>query len=104
MGCGSSKPKPAAKPASPQPVSPPKQPPKETTPVPAPAPVKKADPNKEFGDLLKKHQIDDNPKFDDKFPLLLDVAMNKKGTSDFLKDAKHIKIPKLRRVSKFWDA
>lgn len=97
MGCGSSKPKPAAKPASPQPVSPPKQPPKETTPV--AAPVKKADPNKEFGDMLKKHQIDDNPKFDDKFPLLLDVAMNKKGTSDFLKEAKHIKIPKLRRVS-----
>jgi len=100
MGCGSSKPKPQAKPASPQPASPQKQPPKEATPVAAPPP-KKIDPNKEFGDLLKKHKIDEDPKFDDKFPLLLEMDTNKKGTSAFLKEAKNIKIPKLRRVSTF---
>ena len=49
--------------------------------------------------LLKKHNIDSNPKIGPGYTMFLDLRNNKKGCHDFLAEAKGVKLGKLKKVS-----
>lgn len=95
MGCCSSKPKEAKAPAPQKKTEPPKQGASQQKPV-----VKEEeDDQTKVTRLLKKHNLDEDPKLGSGYTMSLDLRNNKKGTHDFLAESKGAKIDKLKKVS-----
>lgn len=49
--------------------------------------------------LLKKHNIDEDPHLGDHYTLYLDLEDNQAGVHNFLKEAKDVRIERLKKVS-----